>query len=159
LRDANLPLNRVTTTTTATAAEVLGLHVQSMDVRSADDLPGAFDVASRDRVDGLLVPQTPLIGRNQGLIADLALKHHLPSIGIFRGYAGAGGLLAYGPDLHALGRLAATYVDKILKGANPAELPVEQPTVFDFAINLKTAQALGLTIPQQVLLQATEVIQ
>ena len=159
MRDANLPLNRVTTTTTATAAEVLGLHVQSMDVRSADDLPGAFDVASRDRVDGLLVPQTPLIGRNQGLIADLALKHHLPSIGIFRSYAGAGGLLTYGPDLYALSRRAATYVDKILKGAKPADLPVEQPTKFDFAINLRTAQALGLTIPQSVLLQATEVIQ
>jgi len=158
LRDANLPLNRVTTTTTATAAEVLGLHVQSMDVRSADDLPGAFDVASRDRVDGLLVPQTPLIGRNQGLIADLALKHHLPSIGIFRSYAGAGGLLTYGPDLYALSRRAATYVDKILKGARPADLPIEQPTQFQLVINLRTAKALGITIPPALLARADQVI-
>jgi len=161
LHDASLPLPGVTTTggMAATAAEALGLHRQSIGVRSADDLPGAFDVASRDRVDGLLVPQTPLIGRNEGLIADLALKHHLPSIGIFRGYAGAGGLLAYGPDLYALHRRAATYVDKILKGAKPGDLPIEQPREFTFAINLKTAQALGLTIPQHVLLQATEVVQ
>ena len=156
LRDANQP---PTTGALAIAAEALGLHVQSMDVRTADDLPGAFDVASRDHVDGLHVVQTPLIVHNEGLIADLALKHHLPSIGRFRGYARAGGLLTYGPDLYALHRRVATYVDRILKGAKPGDLPVEQPMTFEFIINLRTAQALGLTIPEHVLLQATEVIQ
>src|SRR5262249_33965618 len=140
------------------AAQALGMQLQLMDVRSVDDLPGAFEAAIRDRVDGLRVLQSALITRNIGVITELALKHHLPSIGLLREYAAAGGLLAYGPDLYAISRRAATYVDKILKGAKPGELPVEQPREFTFAVNLKTAQALGLTIPQSVFIQATELI-
>jgi putative tryptophan/tyrosine transport system substrate-binding protein len=92
-------------------------------------------------------------------IADFALRSRLPSVFEEREFAVAGGLLSYGPNVRELYRRGATYVDKVLKGAKPADLPVEQPTRFDFVVNLKTARALGLTIPQDVLMQATEVIQ
>jgi putative ABC transport system substrate-binding protein len=101
----------------------------------------------------------PLTLTHAARIAEFARKSRLPSVFELRGFVDAGGLLAYGPDTTDMYRRAAGYVDKILKGARPAELPVEQPTKFDFVVNLKTAQALGLTIPQSVLLQATDVIQ
>ena len=102
---------------------------------------------------------SPLIGGNPQLVADLAIRRTIPTISLFPDIAREGGLLAYGPNVADNYRRAATYVDKILKGAKPADLPVEQPMLFDFVINLKTAQALGLTVPQHVLLQATEVVQ
>src|SRR5262249_11540074 len=161
LYDANL----ATPSGSTSATEALGLQVQRLGVRSAHGLPSAFDTAAKGRGDALRtraaasVPQAPALGSNHGLITELALKHGWPSISQFHDYAAAGGLLAYGPNPAAVFRRAATYVDKILKGARPADLPIEQPREFDFVINLKTAQALGLTIPQHVLLQATEVIQ
>jgi len=158
LRDANLKNPPVGSGQLGTSVAALGLHVQPMDVRSADDLPDAFHAASGDRVDGLQVVETPLLRGNQGRITELALQYRLPSISQFREYAAAGGLLAYGPNLPALYRRAATYVDKILQGVKPADLPIEQPREFTFAVNLKTAQALGLTIPQSVFIQATETI-
>src|SRR5215213_7376243 len=94
-----------------------------------------------------------------GCIAGLATRYRLPSIALFREYAEAGGLMAYGPNLAALARRAAYYVDRILKGARPAELPIEQPMTFDFVVNMKTAQALGITFPDEIMLQVTEVIQ
>jgi putative ABC transport system substrate-binding protein len=158
LYDANLATPPAPSGSTS-ATEALGLQVQRLGVRSAEELPSAFEMAARDGVDGLRVLETPLLRSNQGLITELALKHGWPSISQFHDYAAAGGLLAYGPNPSAVFRRAATYVDKILKGARPADLPIEQPREFDFVINLKTAQALGLTIPERVLLQATEVIQ
>jgi putative ABC transport system substrate-binding protein len=101
----------------------------------------------------------PLTGANRARIAEITAARRLPAISGDAEYAAAGGLLAYGPKIPEMYRRAAVYVDKILKGAKPADLPVEQPTKFDFVINRKTAQALGLTIPQSVLEQATEVIQ
>jgi putative ABC transport system substrate-binding protein len=102
---------------------------------------------------------TGLFGTERRRLVDLAAKNRLPAVYSFREYVDAGGLMSYGPDLADLFRRAATYVDKILKGAKPADLPVEQPTKFEFIINLKTANALGLTIPPSVLTRADEVIQ
>jgi putative ABC transport system substrate-binding protein len=141
------------------AAQALGLQVQRLAIRTADELPSAFETAAQSHADGLLNRESGLLARHRAEIADLALKHRLPSISLFREFAEAGGLMSYGPSITGLTRRAAYYVDRILKGAKPADLPVEQPTTFDFVLNLKTAQALGLTIPEHVLLQATEVIQ
>jgi putative tryptophan/tyrosine transport system substrate-binding protein len=141
------------------AARRLGLEVQFLDTNVRADIESAFEAASRQHTDGLYVPLGPAISRNQTRLAELALHSRLPSIWAQSEAAGRGGLMAYGPNRTALFRRAAYYVDRILKGTIPADLPIEQPREFDFIINLKTAQALGLTIPQHVLLQATEVIQ
>src|SRR5204863_9837368 len=119
----------------------------------------AFADASRARVGALAIMPSPLFAANLRRISDLAIKNRLPAIFNLREFADSGGLVAYGPNRTDEFRRAATYVDKILKGAKPADLPVEQPTKFDLVINLKTAKALGLTIPQSLLLRADEVIQ
>ena len=141
------------------SAQTLGVQVQSLEVRRPDDFAGVFAGAVQEGADALLVLGDPLTTKHDREIAELAVRHRLPSIKIGAAYARAGGLMAYGPNQPDMFRRAATYVDKILKGAKPADLPIEQPTTFDFVLNLKTAQALGLTIPQSVLLQATEVLQ
>jgi putative ABC transport system substrate-binding protein len=112
-----------------------------------------------ESTDGLIVVPSRLTSLHRQQIAQFALRQHLPLIAGWGVFAQAGGLLSYGPNLDDMVRRAATHVDKILKGAKPAELPVEQPTTFDLVVNLKTAQALGLTVPQSILQQATEVIQ
>jgi len=141
------------------AARTLGLELQSLAVRSPDDFEQVFDLAARDRAGALLTFPDFLVNSRRRQVVDFATRHRLPAIYPLREYADDGGLAAYGPNLAHQFRRAATYVDKILKGAKPADLPIEQPTRFDFVINLKTAQALGLTIPQSVLNQATELIQ
>ena len=141
------------------AAPALGMQVHSLAVPDGTAIRGAFESAISGRADALLVAPSPLLTRYATTIAEFTVTNRLPAIGYDWTLAEAGLLLVYGPDLKDLFRRAATYVDKILKGARPAELPVEQPTKFEFVINLRTAQALGLTIPQSVLLQATEVIQ
>jgi putative ABC transport system substrate-binding protein len=113
----------------------------------------------KERVDAILVMNDPQLFAQRGRIAALAAKTHLPGIYEWREFSEAGGLMSYGADLADLYRRAATYVDKILKGAKPGDLPVEQPTKFELVVNLKTAKALGLTIPQSVLIRADEVIQ
>ncbi len=113
----------------------------------------------RERVDALTLLDNIVLTSNVARVGALALTHRLPMMSADRRYVAAGGLIAYGANRAAQERRAATYVDKILKGANPAELPVERPEKFDLVINLKTAQALGLTIPQSVLAEATELIQ
>jgi putative ABC transport system substrate-binding protein len=142
------------------AARALGLHLHVVEVRRADELEGAFAAMSCARVDALIVIAEPaLMDGLRGQIADLATTSRLPAMYDWKMYMEAGGLISYGPSLPAVYRRAATYVDKILKGTKPADLPVEQPMKFELVLNLKTAQALGLTIPPVVLLQADEVIQ
>jgi putative ABC transport system substrate-binding protein len=144
---------------TQAAAEKLGLRLQSIEVRSPEEIERAFSAMPRERLDALIVQQDPLTILHRARIAGLTVKSRLPAISVFREFPEAGGLMAYGTNLADLYRRAATYVDKILKGAKPADLPVEQPTRFELVINLKTAKALGLTIPQSVLIRADQVIQ
>jgi putative tryptophan/tyrosine transport system substrate-binding protein len=141
----------------AAEARALGVQLHRMEVR-AGEFDGAFAALAESRVDALLVPSDALFGMHRHQIAALAAAHRLPSIARSAGFAEAGGLLQYGEDSRELNHRAATYVDKILKGAKPADLPVEQHMTFEFVINLKTAQTLDLTIPPSLLLQATEVI-
>ena len=140
------------------AARSLGVRIRLLDVRRGDAPDAAFSALTRERPDALLVLFDPLLTRQRVRIAELANKHRLPSMYPHREYAEAGGLMAYGASLLDLHRRAATYVEKILKGARPADLPVEQPTKFELVVNLKTAKALGITIPESILLRADEVI-
>jgi len=141
------------------AAQVLAVKLQLSEVRSPDELGGAFAAMTRGRANALLVLPHPMTFTHARRIADLAAKNRLPGVYGFRESVEAGGLMAYAADAPDMFRRAATYVDKILKGAKPADLPVEQPTKFGLVVNLKTAKALGLTIPQSVLFRADQVIQ
>jgi putative ABC transport system substrate-binding protein len=143
----------------AVAAQTLGLELQRLEVRVPEDFEGAFETATSHRAGALIAPADPLTTNRPGVVAALALKHRLPAMMDVKEFVEAGGLLSLGVHLADLYRRSVHHVDKILKGASPADLPMQQPTKLDLAINLKTAQALGLTIPHHVLLQATEVIQ
>jgi putative tryptophan/tyrosine transport system substrate-binding protein len=143
---------------TQVAARALGLTLQSVEVQGPDEFDHAFAAITGERPDALVTLSDPLTNTHRKRIVDFAATSRLPAVYTFRSYADDGGLLAYGPHLPALFRRAAVYVDKILKGAEPADLPVEQPTTFELVINLKTAQALGLTLPPTLLFQADEVI-
>jgi ABC-type uncharacterized transport system substrate-binding protein len=141
------------------AARALKLTLRSWEVRDADGFDEVFAALSKQRPDGLYVPASGALMRaNQKRIVAFALKSRLPSIYYVRESVDAGGLMSYGADLADSYRRVATYVDKILKGAKPADLPVEQPTKFELVINLKTAKQIGLTIPQKVLARADKVI-
>jgi ABC-type uncharacterized transport system substrate-binding protein len=140
-------------------ARALGVQLHSLEVRSPNDFGKAFEDATRARAGALIVAPAVVNAANLQRIADLAVKHRLPSIYHRREFAEAGGLLGSGVDRSDMFRRAATYVDKILKGAKPADLPIEQPTKFELVINMKTAKALGLTIPQTLLLRADKVIE
>ena len=140
------------------AARELGLELQSVGVRSPDELDGAFATIARSKAGALNVLSDSFISNNRTLITGLALKSRLPSIFPSDVYVQAGGLMSYGPHLTDSYRRAATYVDRILKGAKPADLPVEQPTKFELVINLKAAKQIGLTIPPNVLARADRVI-
>jgi ABC-type uncharacterized transport system substrate-binding protein len=141
------------------AAPSLRLQLQLLDVRKPGDFAGAFDAAVKQRAGALVVGIDALTWANQRPIVDLAAKHRLPAIYAGREFVDAGGLIAYGVSYPHLYYRAASFVDKILKGAKPADLPVEQPTKFELAINLKTAKALGLTIPPSLLQRADQVIE
>jgi putative ABC transport system substrate-binding protein len=141
------------------AAGLLGVEVHSLEVRSREEFDRVIQTAARARVDALLVVTSRLMLALRQKIMDFVLKERLPMAGGFRGWVDAGALISYGPDFDETTRRVSVYVDKILKGARPADLPVEQPTRFDLIINLKTAKALGLTIPPSVLLQADQVIE
>ena len=140
------------------AARMLGLEVDVLEVRRAEDIVAAFGTLDRS-VQALYVCPDPLINANHARINTLALGARLPTIHPFRDYLGAGGLMSYGANNPDLFRRAGDYVDKILRGAKPADLPVEQPTKFDFIINLTTAKALGLEVPSSLLARADEVIE
>jgi putative ABC transport system substrate-binding protein len=142
-----------------TAAKSIGIQLQQFAVRGIDDYPSAFSAMAKNGAQALSVASVAPLGAHAAEIAARAAQHRLPTVGGPKGFAEAGGLLAYGPSLPDLYRRAATYVDKILKGAKPSDLPVEQPTKFELVINMKTAKALGLTIPPSLLLRADEVIQ
>jgi putative tryptophan/tyrosine transport system substrate-binding protein len=133
-------------------------QVRPLPAREPDELAGAFAAAVEWGADALLVPSDGLTNRSRARVVELATQHRLPALYEHREFADVGGLASYGPDYAEIFRRAATYVDKILKGAKPADLPVEQPTTFHFVLHLKTAQELGLTIEQSVLQQA-ELIQ
>jgi putative ABC transport system substrate-binding protein len=140
------------------AARALGLTVRSWEVRAADGFEKVFAALSKQRPDGLYVGGGALMYPNRKRIADLALKSRLPSMYVRREFVDAGGLMYYGADLADSYRRVAYYVDRILKGAKPADLPVEQPTKFELVINLKTAKQIGLTIPQSMLYRADKVL-
>ena len=142
-----------------TAARRLGVQVQPVEIREAKQLDDAFSAMIKERADALLVLPDPVLLTQRPQIADLAMRNRLPTIFARRENVDAGGLLSYGSSLSDQFRYAATFVDKILKGAKPADLPVEQATKFELVINLKTAKALEVTIPQSLLLRADEVIQ
>jgi putative ABC transport system substrate-binding protein len=144
---------------TQVGARVLGLQIQPIFVQEAGELATAFAAMARDRAGGLIVLPHPLYFRTRRQIADLAAGQRLPVISEYREYSEVGALLSYGPSLPDQYRRAAGYIDRILKGAKPADLPIEQPTKFELVINLKTAKALGLTIPPSVLARADEVIE
>jgi putative ABC transport system substrate-binding protein len=147
--------------TVQTAAPALGLTIFPVEVNGShrDDLDRAFATIGRDRLDGLLVVGDPALGVQRDRIAELSIARRLPTSGTHRGWAEGGLLMSYGTDFVALFRHGAVVVDKILKGAKPATLPVEQPTKFEFTINAKTAKALGITIPSSVLARADAIIQ
>jgi putative tryptophan/tyrosine transport system substrate-binding protein len=140
------------------AASTLGLTVVTSEVRRAEDIAPAFDVL-KGRADALYVCSSPLVATNRIRINSLALGVRLPTMHGFREFTVAGGLMSYGPNFPSLFHRAAEYVDKILRGAKPSDLPVEQPTKFDLVVNQTTAKALGLTIPESFLLRADEVIE
>jgi ABC-type uncharacterized transport system substrate-binding protein len=159
LRDVSAPLNPAHLTDTETAAAALGLKFRVVEVRELAELDGVFAGLSKERGYGLIVGGSPLFFPHRSRIHELAIKHGLPAIYAWRVFVDAGGLMSYGASLSDLWRRAATYVDKILKGAKPGDLPVEDPTKFELVINLMAAKALGLTIPQSLLLRADEIIQ
>jgi ABC-type uncharacterized transport system substrate-binding protein len=140
------------------AARALGLQLQSLDVRSAKDFDGAFEAVLKERAQAFTTAASPVISTNQQRIVAFAAKNRLPAIYPYSEVIEAGGLMFYGVSFSDLFRRAATYVDKILKGAKPADLPVEQPTKFEFVINLITAKQIGVTIPPNVLVRADKVI-
>jgi putative ABC transport system substrate-binding protein len=141
-----------------TAARQLNLQLHSMEIHTAEDLENIFKEAVKARNGAIAVTQSSEVGSNHQRVIDLASKHRLPAIYAIPEYAEVGGLMAYGGSRTDLARRAAVYVDKILKGAKAGELPVEQPTKFEFVINLKAAKEIGLTIPPNVLARADRVI-
>ncbi len=141
------------------AARALGVWLQVVEARGPADFDRAFSDMTKALAGALTLVSTPVFDNERRRLVDLAAKNRLPTVYSFKAYVEAGGLMSYGPDLADLHRRAATHVDKILKGTKPADLPVEQPTKFELVINLKTAKALGLTIPQSVLVRADEIIQ
>ena len=140
------------------AVRALGLSVQPWEVRDAGGFEKVFAALNKERPDALYVPTGPLMNANRKRTVGFALKSRLPSVYGSREDVNAGGFMSYGSDLADSYRRVAYYVDKILKGAKPAELPVEQPKKFEFIINLKTAEQIGLTIPPNVLARATKII-
>ena len=136
----------------------LGVTLQSVEVRGPEDFDGAFAAIARERPDALITFSEPLTLTHQKQIVDFAAKHRLPMISEIKEFAEAGGLMTYGASLPDLMRRVMYYVDRILKGAKPGDLPIEQPMKFELVINLKTANALGLTLPPVLLFQADHVI-
>jgi putative ABC transport system substrate-binding protein len=141
------------------AATTLGLTLRVRDIRTVDDLPSAFADARQNQAQAALIASASIFFANRAQITELAAKHRLPAAYPFLIQAREGGLMSYSPNFDDMYRRAAEQVDRILKGARPADLPIEQPTKFELVINLKTARALGLTVPPSLLARADEVIE
>ena len=150
---------RVMLEETEAGAQAARLQLERVEAQGPDDFDALFAAMYRERIGGLIVLASPVFLSERRRIADLATKNRLPTMFILREFAEAGGLMSYGPNYAELWRRTATYVDRILKGAKPSDLPVEQPARFELLINLKTARALGLTIPASVLTRADQIIQ
>ena len=159
LLDENNPPSQIIAKDTQKAAELLGMKTITRGVRSPAEYEAAFEGLHRERSDALVIIGSPALFTGRARLCELALKHRLPTMMGQHEYVRTGGLMSYGTDYPYLFRRAAEYADKILKGANPGDLPIEQPTRFEFVVNLRTAKALGLTIPQSVLLRADRVIE
>jgi putative ABC transport system substrate-binding protein len=144
---------------TEDAARQFGVALQTHQVRERSEFESAFASIVQERAEAVVVFGDPLAFLHRRLISELAAQYRLPAISPFREFADAGGLLSYGPNLTDYWRRAAVYIDKILKGTKPADLPVEQPTKFELVINLKTSKVLGLTIPPSLLQRADQVIE
>jgi len=158
-RPRPLPGRPVWSPETEAAAQALGLSLQIAAIDAPEDFDSAFAAIARDRPDAIFCVDSPVTIGNRQRVVDFAARQRLPAVYAQRIFAEAGGLMSYGADLAESSRRAASYVDKILKGAKPGDLPIEQPTKFELIINLKTAKALGLAIPQSLLLRANEVIE
>jgi putative ABC transport system substrate-binding protein len=159
LQDPTMPTTDQDLAVVRTAARALDLRLQVVQARDRRDYDGAFATMTTERVGALVIAGSPTYLQDRKRLISLAAKRRLPAIFAFKEDAEAGGLISYGPRQADAVRLAAAYVDRILKGARPADLPIEQPTKFELVINQKTAKALGLTIPQAVLVRADQVIQ
>jgi len=159
LMDAESPNRQVLLDEHEAAARALGVQLLLLEVRDPDEFEGAFQAATQRQAQALIMAPGALFFTQRARLAELALASRLPTMAGDTGYAEAGGLIHYGPDIPGSFRRVAVYVDKILKGAQPADLPVEQPTKFELVINLKTAKALGITLPPSLLLLADKVIQ
>ena len=158
LGNAREPANETTLKEIESAAETISVRVQRLDVQSAKDIENALRSATQARADALIVLPSNILSDRRVHLVDLVLKSRIPAIYFRREFVEAGGVMIYGTSFDDLSRRAAVYVDKILKGAKPAELPVEQPTKFEFIINLKAAKQIGLTVPPNVLVRADRVI-
>jgi putative ABC transport system substrate-binding protein len=153
------PGNNIPLTDMEAVAKALGLKLLSLEVRSLDDFESAFARAKKERAQALITTVGSLVATQQRQVLDFAAKNRLPAMYPFSEFVEAGGLMSYGPNSTDSWRRAADFVDKILKGTQPAEMPVEQPAKFEFVVNLKTAKQIGMTIPQKVLARADKVIQ
>lgn len=158
LWNSSSPLQVVAEKQTQSAAEVLGMKMLSLGVRTAEEIEGAFAVILRERPQALLVLADRLFLHHRQRIMDFAVEHRLSGVHAYRELVEVGGLMSFGPSYAGMHRRAAIFVDRILRGANPGDLPVERPASFELVVNLKTARTLGLTIPPSVLLRATEII-
>src|SRR5215211_869729 len=159
LLTSTLPTYAVLKQAVVDTGEMLGVQLQIVPVRTAEDFHGAFEIMARERVSSLLAVVSPLTSTHRMLLAELALRYRLPAMFGTKDNVVVGGLMSYAPDLADLTRRAATYIDKILKGAKPADMPVDQGSKYQFVINLKTAKALGLELPATLLALADEVIE
>jgi putative ABC transport system substrate-binding protein len=156
---ANTVFQRLQLNQVEIAARASGVQLQLLEARAPDEFEAAFSAISREGTRALHVLADPLFGVHNAALVELSAKNRLATIGGYRSFAEAGGLMAYGPSYFDLAKRAAAYVDKILKGAKPEDLPVEQPTRFELVVNLKTAKALSITIPRQILALADDVIE
>jgi ABC-type uncharacterized transport system substrate-binding protein len=159
LRDAGDPGRQDERAATETTARSLRVQLQTIEVRAVSEVDGILAAMARGRVGGVVVESTPMTFANRARVAELAIHHRLPSISLAREHAEAGTFMSYGPDYPDLARRAAYFVDKILKGARPGNLPVEQPLKFELVVNRKTARALGRTIPAGLLARADQVLE
>ena len=159
LWNAASPLQVLAEKQVQAAAQVLRMRVLSLGVKTEEEIKSALAVMARERPDALLVLADRLLLHHRALIMDFATRHRLPGVHAYRELVEAGGLMSFGPSYADMHKRAAYFVDRILKGAKPSDLPVERPRTFELVINLKAAKALGLTIPQSVLLRGTEIIQ